>query len=94
MLFAIQCTDKPGQQDVRLNARPDHVAYLKAQGDKLFAAGPTITEDGEAMTGSLIIMDFDDYAQAEDFARNDPYAKAGLFDTVSIRPWKKALPAD
>jgi uncharacterized protein YciI len=94
MLFVISCTDKPGCQQVRLDNRPDHVAYLKGQGGRIVAAGPTTTEDGAAMTGSVIIIELDDYAQAEDFARNDPYAKAGLFDTVSIRPWKKVLPAE
>lgn len=94
MLFVIACTDKPGCQHVRLDNRPAHVDYLKAQGTRIFAAGPTTTEDGGAMTGSVIILEVADYAAAEDFAKNDPYAKAGLFDTVSIRPWKKVLPAD
>lgn len=93
MLFAISCTDKPGCQSVRQDNRPAHVEYLKSQGDALVMAGPTTTEDGTAMTGSLIILDSADYKAAEMFAKNDPYAKAGLFDTVSIRPWKKVLPA-
>lgn len=93
MLFAIVCTDKPGRQQVRLDNRPAHVEYLKAQGPRLVLAGPTTTEDGQSMTGSLIVVDADDYAAAEAFARSDPYAQAGLFDSVSIRPWKKVLPA-
>ena len=91
MLFVISCTDKPGCNQVRLDNRPDHVAYLKAQGTDLKAAGPTTTEDGAAMTGSVIIIERTDYAHAETFAKNDPYAQAGLFDTVSIRPWKQVL---
>ena len=73
--------------------RPDHVAYLKAQGDQLVAAGPTTSDDGAAMTGSLLILDFAGRAEAEAFAAADPYAKAGLFDSVTIKPGKKVLPA-
>ncbi len=42
--------------------------------------------------GSVIIMEFDSAADAQNFADNDPYNKAGLFESVSIRPWKKVLP--
>ena len=44
------------------------------------------------MTGSVLIVEFDDSAAAERFAADDPYAKAGLFETVTIRPWRKVLP--
>jgi uncharacterized protein YciI len=60
----------------------------------LFAAGPTLSEDGERMTGSLLILDFADRTEAQAFADGDPYAKAGLFERVEIRPWRKVLPKD
>jgi uncharacterized protein YciI len=44
------------------------------------------------MTGSILIVEFDDSAGAERFTTDDPYAKAGLFETVTIRPWRKVLP--
>ncbi len=50
-------------------------------------------DHGAAMTGSLLIMDFADRDEAETFAAADPYAKASLFDSVTIKPWKKVLPA-
>ena len=92
MLFAIFCTDKEDYLDVRMDNRPAHVEYLKAQGDKLIFAGPTLAEDGETMNGSLIVVDFDSLEQAQDFVSNDPYAQAKLFDSVVIRAWKKVLP--
>ena len=39
-------------------------------------------------------MEFDDMAQAQAFADNDPYAKAGVFESVSIKPWKKVYPKE
>jgi uncharacterized protein YciI len=94
MLYMIHCVDKPGHQDLRAANRPAHVAYLKSFGDKLVAAGPTETDDGAAMTGSLIILDCDKRADAEAFCRNDPYAKAGLFERVEVSRWKRVLPAE
>ncbi|MEM7225314.1 MAG: YciI family protein [Pseudomonadota bacterium] len=93
MLFMIYCVDKPNHGEVRAANRPDHLDYLKAQGDKLVAAGPTPSDDGSAVTGSLIIMEMADRAAAEAFAAADPYAQAGLFESVTIKPWKKVLPA-
>ena len=94
MHFVINCTDKPDHQAVRMGNRPAHVEYLKTHFEKVVAAGPTLAEDGESMTGSILIMQFDDFAQAEAWAADDPYNKAGLFGSVTITPWKKVFPAD
>lgn len=94
MHFVIYCLDKPDHLQVRMDARPDHVEYLKAHADKIVAAGPMLTDNGEGMNGSTLIMEFNDRAEAEDWAANDPYAKAGLFQSVDIRAWKKVFPAD
>ena len=56
------------------------------------AAGPTLDDGGAGMTGSLIIMEFEDGAAAEAFSRDDPYARAGLFESVVVRPWRRVLP--
>jgi len=53
-------------------------------------AGPFLSEGGE-MAGSLVILNVDALAQARDWAANDPYAKAGLFQSVDIREWKKVI---
>ena len=92
MLYVIQCVDKPGSGDVRAANRNAHLAYLESFGAQVFAAGPTLTDDGSAMTGSLLIVEFEDRAAAERFCADDPYAKAGLFESATIRPWRKVLP--
>ncbi|MFQ6017629.1 MAG: YciI family protein [Kiloniellaceae bacterium] len=92
MHFVITCLDKPGHGAVRAENRPAHLEYLKANGDKILVAGPILSEDGERPTGSLLIMAFADRAEAEAFAAGDPYNRAGLFESVTIKPWRKALP--
>ncbi|TVR98461.1 MAG: YciI family protein [Rhodospirillales bacterium] len=94
MLFVIDCRDKPGHESLRKDTRQAHLEYLATFQSQLVAAGPTLSDDGEHMTGSFLIMDFADRLLAERFAANDPYAKAGLFETVSIRRWRRVLPKE
>lgn len=89
MRVALMATDKPDSLHVRMDARPKHVAYLKAS-DAVEQAGPFLSPDGE-MCGSLIILQVADMAEAEDFAANDPYAKAGLFESVVLQEWNRVI---
>lgn len=91
MLFVIHAVDKPGNMDLRMKTRAAHLDYLTTAGETVVAAGPTLTEDGVGMTGSVLIIEAADRAGAETFARNDPYAKAGLFQNTTIMPWRKVF---
>lgn len=92
MLFAISCLDHPNSLDLRLANRPTHLDYLNSYLAQIVIAGPLLDDAGEKPVGSLLVMDFADTASAEAFAAGDPYAKAGLFQSVSIRPYRKVLP--
>jgi hypothetical protein len=94
MYFHIVCKDKPDSTDLRMATRDAHLAYLKGFSDKLYLAGPTIADDGKTVTGSVIIVDVADKTAAEAFCADDPYAKAGLFESVTISPFRKTIPAD
>lgn len=91
MLFVIHAIDKPASLELRLKVRPTHLEYLTAAGAQVVAAGPTLTDDGQGMTGSVLIVEAADKAAAETFARNDPYAKAGLFHSTTVMPWRKVF---
>lgn len=88
MRYALICKDKPGHLQVRLDTRPAHVAWLdelNARGGLSFA-GPFLDADGKP-TGSLVVVEATDMAEAEAIAAADPYAKAGLFASVEINAW-------
>ena len=89
MLVALIALDKPGSIEVRKANRDAHLAYLKAS-DCINQAGPFLDADG-GMIGSLIILDVADMAQAETWAAGDPYAKADLFDSVTLRQWNRVI---
>jgi uncharacterized protein len=86
MLFAFICTDKPGHLQTRMDNRPAHLAWLESLGSATKAAGPFLGPDGKS-SGTLIIMAAEDLDAARALAADDPYAKAGLFTSVDIRPW-------
>ncbi len=90
MLFALLCTDKADSLDLRMSSRPAHVAFLNGLGDHLKLAGP-FTDDAGSPTGSLVVIEAENRAAAQAIAAQDPYAIAGLFSSVEIKPWKWAL---
>ena len=92
MHFVFRCLDRPDAAEVRRVNRDAHLAHLARVEAQIVAAGPLLSDDGERMIGSLLVIDFADRAAAEAFARADPYARAGLFSSVSITPWKRVYP--
>lgn len=90
MLFAIIATDRPGGLDLRLATRPTHLAYLTLYVDRIVHGGPMLDVDGRPC-GSLLIIEAEDRASAEGFAAQDPYAKAGLFESTVIRPFREVF---
>ena len=91
MLFAAICTDKPGSLALRKANRPEHLAYLESLGDKLVFAGPFTDADGETMNGSLIVVEAPSLDVARAIIESDPFAKAGIFAEVDIRPWRWSI---
>ena len=87
MLFVLMCTDKPQSLPVRLAVREAHLTYLETYVDRLLLAGPLLDPE-QRPSGSLLIVDVEDAAAAAGFAEADPYAKAGLFESVVIRPFR------
>ncbi|MBO1076680.1 YciI family protein [Roseomonas marmotae] len=90
MLFAIICQDKPGALELRLATRPSHLEYLDGQAEVVVQGGPVLDAEGKPC-GSLLLVDVADQAAAEALAAGDPYAKAGLFESVTIRPFRSVF---
>jgi uncharacterized protein YciI len=86
MLFVITNIDKENALALRMATREAHLAYLK-ETDAVRLGGPFLDAKGD-MAGSLVILEAADLAAAKAWATNDPYAKAGLFQSSVVRPWK------
>lgn len=99
MLYAIIGTDVPDSLPLRQRARPAHLARVEALCDegRLVLAGPFPAVDASdpgpaGFSGSLIVAEFADLEQAESWAQSDPYVSAGVFQQLTVKPFKAVLP--
>lgn len=86
MLFVVTALDKPDSLSLRLSVRDAHLAYARETG-RMKLGGPFLDAEGQ-MCGSLMIVEAPDLETVRTWNGQDPYAKAGLFASVDIRPWK------
>jgi uncharacterized protein len=99
MLYAIIAEDVPGTLARRLESRPAHVERLKAlhEAGRLVLAGPNPAIDAAdpgpaGFTGSIIVAEFASREAAIAWAADDPYATAGVYGRVTVKPFRKVLP--
>jgi len=99
MLYAVISQDVADSTDKRMSARPAHVERLNALKDqgRLILAGPHPAIDspdpGSAgFTGSLIVAEFASLEAAQAWADTDPYIAAGVYESVTVKPFNKVLP--
>lgn len=99
MYYAIISEDVDNSLPLRKQARPDHIARLEALRDegRLLVAGPhpalDTVEPGDAgFTGSLVIAEFESLEHARQWADADPYVAAGVYQRVTVKPFKAVLP--
>ena len=99
MLYAIISVDINDSLDKRMATRPAHLKRLETLKDegRLILAGPHPAIDSEnpgdaGFTGSLIVAEFDNLEAAQLWATQDPYIDAGVYATVTVKPFKKVLP--
>ena len=99
MLYAIISQDVENSLGKRKETRPAHLERLNALLDegRLILAGPHPAIDcedpGEAgFSGSLIVAEFESIEDAQAWADDDPYKHAGIYSSVTVKPFKKVMP--
>ncbi len=100
MWYAIITEDKSNSLEKRLANRPAHLARLTALQElgRLLLAGPfpaidSIDPGPAGFTGSLIVAEFNSLLEAETWANADPFVSAGVYASVSVKPFRKTMPA-
>ena len=99
MWYAIIGTDHPESLEARKSARPAHLARVQQLQDegRMLLAGPFPAIDAEdpgpaGFSGSLIVAEFPSLAEAESWAKADPYVAAGVYRETTVKPFRKVLP--
>ena len=89
MAFALVAFDRVGHTQKRLDLRPDHLKFLDSLGENLLFAGPFQADNGD-MVGSIVVIESESYDAARATFARDPYAMGGLFESVTVKPFKIA----
>ena len=99
MYYAIMGEDAPDSLSRRMDVRPEHLERIKALVDegRVLVAGPHPAIDSEdpgpaGFSGSLIVAEFESLEAAKAWADADPYVTAGVFESVTVKPFKRVAP--
>jgi uncharacterized protein YciI len=91
MHYVIHCLDRPGSVALRLANYEAHKAYLASSPIRSVISGPLLADDHETMIGSCFVVEASSLSEAEAFNAGDPFRKADLWETISIRPFLKRV---
>ena len=91
-LYVMYGLDRPDGLELRKATRPAHLDWLKMFENLVRLAGPMLAADGGTPVGSMIVIEAESLEAAKAWAASDPYAKAGLWESVSIRPFTQVIP--
>lgn len=99
MLYAIIGEDVADSLEKRKSVRDQHIARLQQLQDegRMVLAGPNPAIDSAdpgpaGFTGSIIIAEFESLDDAEAWAEADPYIEAGVYEKVTVKPFKQVFP--
>jgi len=88
MPYLIYAVDFPGMENKREECRQAHRDFLKSYGNLVLASGALLEEDG-TIIGGVSLLDTEDKTEAERFAYDDPYAKAGIRVKTIVQRWRR-----
>ncbi len=100
MLYVINGEDIPNSLEKRMVVRPEHLKRIQAlqEAGRLILAGPYPAIDSQdpgtaGFSGSLIVAEFESLEAAQAWADADPYVSSGIYRKVTVKPFKRVLPA-
>ncbi len=89
MPFLIYALDHEGKSEIRESLRQAHRDHVSKAGKKLLAAGALLADDKTTVIGGISLLDTDSRDQAEKFAYEDPYEKAGIRKQTQVIRWRR-----
>ncbi|MCP1848872.1 MULTISPECIES: YciI family protein [Bradyrhizobium] len=92
MLTVVRCLYRPGGADERLAIRDIHVAYMIENRRWLDQGGALMSADGSVVEGMFLVLRHETREAADAFLANEPYTRAGLFESVTIEPFERFVP--
>jgi uncharacterized protein YciI len=92
MLMVVRCLYRPGRAEDRLPIRDIHIEYMIANRVWLEQGGALMSSDGTVVEGMFLILRYENRKDVEGFLANEPYTRAGLFESVTIESLDRFVP--
>jgi uncharacterized protein YciI len=92
VIYVFRLLDKPGASALRDAVRPAHKAYLAQVAGHIAFAGPLVADDGVAMVGSLLAIDFPSREAAMAWLADEPFTRAGLYAGTEVHAFVNLWP--
>lgn len=92
MPFLALCLDRLDGAELRRRIRAEHLAYMIRHRGRVVFGGPLQEDDGSRAVGSVMVLDFPDRSQVRQFLDEEPYGRAGLFETVLVHRLRQMVP--
>ncbi len=90
LITALDFTDETALER-RLAAREQHLAGAKKlkAGNNLIIAGAMLNDEGK-MTGSTMIVQFENRGDLDNWLENDPYVKGKVWEKIDVKSFRVA----
>ncbi len=83
MQFAVIAYDGENMLERRLAVRERHLANIDRIKDHVLCAGGLLDDEGK-MKGSLLVMEFEDRAQLDEYLASEPYIIEKVWEKVEV----------
>ena len=83
MQYIITAYDGENMLEKRMEIRPRHLENMTKVKGKVLCAGGILDEEG-TMKGSMLVIDFAEKADLDDYLQNEPYIKEKVWEKVHV----------
>jgi uncharacterized protein YciI/peroxiredoxin len=87
MLYVVHGVDKP-RSSLRDRLAEAHRSYLATSGLGIVGSGPLMDDLGDAAIGTVIIAECASRAEIARIMANEPFNRAGLYESLHITRWE------
>ncbi|WP_155289333.1 YciI family protein [Rhodococcoides fascians] len=91
MSFVVMATKTPGADSIREATRSEHLKFMIEHRDRVRWGG-SFEDDHGAWGGMTLVVDADSLDDVQSWIDSEPYCTAGLFESVSIAPFRQLIP--
>ena len=91
MQFMIKAFDGEGMLDKRMAVRPRHLEGMARLGGHVICAGRLLDACGK-MKGSVLIVDFADRGELDDYLSGEPYVQEHVWEKIEIERMNVVIP--